>query len=77
MTLADFFVAAVEVLHVLLVYVTRGDVCASAKPPLSRDAVPFLCLKVAIVEMHGGAKGVVGVHHRGDTAGEEGHALVF
>lgn len=46
MLVADFLVLAVEVLHVLLVDIGRSDVCAAAKPPLPRNAIPFFCLKV-------------------------------
>eukprot|EP00983_Pelagomonas_calceolata_P066616 1149127-Pelagomonas_calceolata.AAC.3 len=37
-----------EVLHVLLNQVAGCDVCATAKPPLPRDAIPVLRLKVPI-----------------------------
>lgn len=43
---ADILVCLVEVLHVLLHNVARGDVSAATKPPLAGDAVPLLRLKV-------------------------------
>ena len=30
-----------------------------------------------VVEVHGGAVGVVGVHHRADAGSEEGHAVIL
>mmetsp|Transcript_19535 Transcript_19535/g.57892 ORF Transcript_19535/g.57892 Transcript_19535/m.57892 type:complete len:438 (+) Transcript_19535:431-1744(+) len=71
---ADLLVGPVEVLHVVDVEVRRRDVGAAAKPPLARDAVPFLGLEEAVVEVHRGRERVLGVHHRRDAGGEEGHA---
>lgn len=46
----DFLVAAVEVLHVLIIDVRGGDVCASPVPPLWRDALPLRCFKVPAMD---------------------------
>ena len=43
---ADVLVCLVEVLHVFRHHVAGSDVRAATKPPLARDAVPVLCLKV-------------------------------
>mmetsp|Transcript_10579 Transcript_10579/g.31943 ORF Transcript_10579/g.31943 Transcript_10579/m.31943 type:complete len:398 (+) Transcript_10579:91-1284(+) len=67
---AHVLVGTVEVLHVVLVKVRRGDVRAAAEPP---DAA--IGLEVAVVEMHRRRKGVARVHHGAQAAGEERHAL--
>mmetsp|Transcript_5424 Transcript_5424/g.14928 ORF Transcript_5424/g.14928 Transcript_5424/m.14928 type:complete len:222 (-) Transcript_5424:112-777(-) len=69
---AHLLVGAVEVLHVLLEEVGGGDVSAATEPP--NTAVR---LEVAIVEVHGRGHGVARVHHRGEPAREEGHALAL
>ena len=43
-------VGAVEVLHVVDVQVRRRDIGAATKPPLTREAVPRLSLKVPAEE---------------------------
>lgn len=59
---SHLLVCAVEVYHVLLVHITGRDVSSTAEPPLAWDAVPLLCFKVSVVEVHGGGKGVPWVH---------------
>ena len=49
--------ASMEVLHVVLIDVGGGDLGASAEPP---DTATHL--KVSVVEVHRGTKGVAGVH---------------
>mmetsp|Transcript_10171 Transcript_10171/g.25352 ORF Transcript_10171/g.25352 Transcript_10171/m.25352 type:complete len:426 (+) Transcript_10171:600-1877(+) len=72
---AHRLVRAVEVLQVLGHQVGGGDVGAAAEPPLAGQALNGEGLEVAVVEVHGGAVGVVGVHDGGDASSEEGHLL--
>ena len=68
--IAHLLVGAVEVFHVVEVEVGGGDVGSSAEPPYASVG-----LEVSVVEVHGGAVGVAGVHDAGESAGEEGDAL--
>mmetsp|Transcript_18985 Transcript_18985/g.52947 ORF Transcript_18985/g.52947 Transcript_18985/m.52947 type:complete len:251 (-) Transcript_18985:203-955(-) len=63
---ADLLVSSVEVLHIVLVHVTRGDIGTSAEPPNTS-----ISLEVSVVEVHGRAVRVFGVHHTTQTTGEE------
>eukprot|EP00962_Isochrysis_galbana_P039222 scaffold14030_cov121-Isochrysis_galbana.AAC.7 len=63
------------VLRVVLVadvLVCRRDVRTTAKPPR-----PAIGLKVAVVEVHGGRHRVARVHHAGQAARKERHALAL
>ena len=42
---AGYLVGAMEVLHVLFIQIRGRDISASSKPPLPRDAIPFLHIK--------------------------------
>lgn len=73
--MAAHLVRAMEVLHVVFVDVRGADIRAAAEPPLFRHSLPLLCLKVAVVEVHGGRVRVLGVHHTADAGREEGHTV--
>ena len=57
-TVTHLLVCAMEVLHVVFVDVRWSNVSTSTEPPNTT-----IRLKVAIVEMHGGAEWVLGVYH--------------
>mmetsp|Transcript_9197 Transcript_9197/g.19303 ORF Transcript_9197/g.19303 Transcript_9197/m.19303 type:complete len:211 (+) Transcript_9197:604-1236(+) len=67
---ADFLVGSVEVLHVVFVDVTGGDIGTSTEPP--DTSVGF---EVSVVEVHGWAMRVFGVHDTAQSACEERNAL--
>mmetsp|Transcript_63031 Transcript_63031/g.133041 ORF Transcript_63031/g.133041 Transcript_63031/m.133041 type:complete len:205 (+) Transcript_63031:1048-1662(+) len=69
---ADLLVSAVEVPHVILIEIGRCNIGTTAEPP-----DPEICLKVPIVEMHGGAVRVSWMHHRGKTACVEWDLLAW
>lgn len=73
MPVADLLIGAVEMLHVLLIEIRGGNVGTSSKPPLARQAIPLLCLKVSIVEVHCGGMRIARMHNGGDAGGEKGH----
>ena len=62
----DRLVGSVEVLHILNIKIRRSDISSAAEPP---DTT--IGLEVSVVEVHGGAVGVAGMHDAGKTAGEE------
>lgn len=70
MPVAHLLIGPVEVLHVLLIDVRRGDVRPAPEPP-----DPSLGLEISVVEVHGGGVGVLRMHDRGEPACEEGHLL--
>mmetsp|Transcript_23806 Transcript_23806/g.37216 ORF Transcript_23806/g.37216 Transcript_23806/m.37216 type:complete len:433 (-) Transcript_23806:73-1371(-) len=66
----DLLVGSMEVLHVLLIQIGRGDVGSTTEPPNTT-----ISLEVSVVEVHGGAVRVPGMHDRAETACEEGNLV--
>ena len=63
MTITSSLVHGMEVDGVFLKQVRRGQISTAAKPPASID-LPVAPLKVAVVGMHRGRHGVVGMKHQ-------------
>mmetsp|Transcript_48878 Transcript_48878/g.140483 ORF Transcript_48878/g.140483 Transcript_48878/m.140483 type:complete len:308 (-) Transcript_48878:347-1270(-) len=66
MLVADFLVSSVEVLHVVLIDVTGSDIGTASEPPNATVG-----LEVSVVEVHGRAERVLGVHHTAQSTGKE------
>mmetsp|Transcript_15488 Transcript_15488/g.18654 ORF Transcript_15488/g.18654 Transcript_15488/m.18654 type:complete len:216 (+) Transcript_15488:974-1621(+) len=67
MFVTDLLVSSVEMFHILFIDIRRCDVGSSTEPPNS--TVRF---KITVVEVHGRAMRVLGVHDGGKSAGKEG-----
>mmetsp|Transcript_17172 Transcript_17172/g.31040 ORF Transcript_17172/g.31040 Transcript_17172/m.31040 type:complete len:408 (-) Transcript_17172:78-1301(-) len=67
---AYFFVRAMEMLHIILVNITRSNISASPEPP--DTAVGF---KITVVEMHGGGHGVSWMHDTAEPTCKERNTL--
>mmetsp|Transcript_9319 Transcript_9319/g.17500 ORF Transcript_9319/g.17500 Transcript_9319/m.17500 type:complete len:294 (-) Transcript_9319:159-1040(-) len=57
-------------LHILLIQIGWGDVRATSEPPSTA-----VSLKIPVVEVHGGAVRIAGVHDARQTAREERHPI--
>mmetsp|Transcript_40939 Transcript_40939/g.96077 ORF Transcript_40939/g.96077 Transcript_40939/m.96077 type:complete len:371 (-) Transcript_40939:411-1523(-) len=70
MVVADLLQGSMEMIHVVLVHIGRGDVRSAAEPPNS--PVGF---KIPIVEVHRGTHRILRMHDRRQPAGEERNSL--
>lgn len=75
MFVASILDASVEMDRVFVVQVTGGQIGAAAEPPGVAFPVFVHGLEVAVVEVHRGRVGVLGVQHQAQAGGEELEAV--